>query len=248
MQTTTRVDHKDLALASPSKHETDCSHISDQNNSTQLTPSENKLFVASLGLDLGELFSKCLNADYYINNLANDIFYDVVFIVGERKIVAHKAIVGARSPFFKGLFMDRMKGIQENVFEIEECSYEIFACVLHWTYTDDFKIPENDSVEKIEKSKIWDLWKAATFFCMDALVLKIEENLMERISNDNVCSFWNDISVINTSNLTNFCKNYFTKNIKEIVENKSFGCLKRDIVADIFKDLDKDPYVYIAWK
>jgi len=191
---------------------------------------------SSLSVDLyRNLLSKCFRDDFDSGSSRNDVFYDVIFDVCDKKIPAHRAIVSARSSFFRALFLNEMMESGSNVVLIEDCTSEIFQCLMLWMYTDQFKLPENCSDEVIENSKVWMLWRAATYFCMDALIEQIEIYITKHLINErNVCSFWNVVNQINAHNLQEYCKKYFQENIGGILETKNFLLLSRDLIAQVF--------------
>jgi len=84
-----------------------------------------------------------------VNNV--DSFPDIKFIVGDRTLVAHKAILANRSTYFHSLFTNGMKETHQNAIQLVDIpSPDAFLAVLHYLYCNEIKsVLQSCSVQQI---------------------------------------------------------------------------------------------------
>lgn len=184
--------------------------------------------LSSLKKDLGQFYEESK-------------FNDVVFSLPDKQVTAHKVILCARSPYFRALLCNGMKETEEGILTEIDISYnsEIFDVILKWIYSDQFSISSAQKLyptsnENLETSKIWELWTASTFFCLDPLVKIIENHFVKLFTPDNICPFWNYISTLQAENLSQSCRKYFYNHLSEIMKTNSYLSLSRELVKESF--------------
>ncbi len=62
-------------------------------------------------------------------------FSDVIFVVENKELYAHKAIICARSPVFAGMFSSDCKENNENQVNIHDVPVKVFEELLQFMYT-----------------------------------------------------------------------------------------------------------------
>ncbi|XP_008552120.1 TD and POZ domain-containing protein 4 [Microplitis demolitor] len=104
---------------------------------------------------LGCTSDDCLSCPLISNYLNNDkeddwkIFYldrtlsDVVLIIDEEEIPAHKFVLAAHSPVFLAMFQSNMKEARENSITIENIEIDVMKEVLKFMYTGETSAEDN---------------------------------------------------------------------------------------------------------
>ena len=70
--------------------------------------------------------------------LSQQLYTDVTFLIGDKKLHAHKTILAARSPIFAQMFYNQIEETEKkdcSIVEIENTSLEVFEIVLNFVYT-----------------------------------------------------------------------------------------------------------------
>jgi len=121
--------------------------------------SDDTLNFSSLASDLQQLLPS--------NDPAQAKLCDVLFIVDGKSLHAHKAILAARSSYFRALFLNGMQESNNGVDEIQvnDFSYDVFRCVLHWVYTDTLSLPAEilDTQPDLVHSNAFSVWTLCTY-------------------------------------------------------------------------------------
>ncbi|KAJ4769993.1 BTB/POZ and MATH domain-containing protein 2 [Rhynchospora pubera] len=116
--------------------------------------------------------------------LEGDEMTDLTLEVNGEAIYAHKAILGARSPYFKALLFGSMVESKLGYLRIEDTETEVFKYVLQYIYTDTIdKSPEIPSTNLAQK-----LLVAADRYGVEGLKMKCEEKLSKDVTLDSVLS------------------------------------------------------------
>lgn len=108
--------------------------------------------------------------------LEGDELKDVTFVIGKRKVMAHKAILlAARSPVFKKMFQTPMKEAKHNVVKISDIKFDTLEEMIYFIYTgrvtSSFPVLALELFEASDKYEIESLKAACE--------LEISENLNE---------------------------------------------------------------------
>jgi len=153
---------------------------------------------------------------------------------------AHKAILVARSCYFKALFLNGMQesnsGQTVDEIHINEFSYDIIKSLLQWMYTDTISLPPHlvDPSKDLVNSSAFALWSAATFFCLGNLAACLENEIAKLLSPENVSQFWNTVNKLDCKNLQNLCEVYFISNVEKIIQTDTFLQLEKELVIRAF--------------
>eukprot|EP01116_Phalansterium_solitarium_P022226 TRINITY_DN7261_c1_g1_i1.p1 TRINITY_DN7261_c1_g1~~TRINITY_DN7261_c1_g1_i1.p1 ORF type:complete len:488 (+),score=74.45 TRINITY_DN7261_c1_g1_i1:172-1635(+) len=62
-------------------------------------------------------------------------FSDVTFVVGGRRISAHRCVLASRCEFFRRMFMGPMREATMREIDIPDCDFAVFRALLHFVYT-----------------------------------------------------------------------------------------------------------------
>lgn len=136
--------------------------------------------------------------------LEGDDLKDVIFKVEKRTFSAHKAILAARSPVFKKMFISKMKESKENVVVIPDMSQDTFEEMLHFIYSGT--VTSNFPVVVLE------LFEAAHKYQIDGLVRVCETEIYQNLTEDNAAA------------VHNISKMY---DVSDALKNEAFKLFKR---------------------
>eukprot|EP01122_Echinamoeba_exundans_P014863 TRINITY_DN6832_c0_g1_i1.p1 TRINITY_DN6832_c0_g1~~TRINITY_DN6832_c0_g1_i1.p1 ORF type:complete len:1146 (-),score=120.68 TRINITY_DN6832_c0_g1_i1:215-3652(-) len=129
----------------------------------------------------GSSFSKDMETNAWRNNL----FTDVEFVIEEDdekiRVRAHKAILAARSDFFRAMFSSGLAESKAEVISIRETSREAFSAVIRYIYCG------NVDIEHVE-SYVVDLLIASTKFAVPGLKTFLEGVISQSLTVENVGS------------------------------------------------------------
>ena len=103
---------------------------------------------------------------------------DVTFLVKSEKILAHKLVLSARSPYFKAMFASGMKESVDNEIEIPDVEPEVFKELLKFLYS--------DSIPDFRRDICLGLLVASEKYGLGGLKKLCEAELSSRLTVDNV--------------------------------------------------------------
>lgn len=132
----------------------------------------------------------------YLHSIYKNMdFTDVVFIIEDKQLKAHKCILASRSDYFKCMFSSSMKE-KDGVVTIKQMSYDVFCLIIKFCYIDTITLTwENyyDLVKGADQFLINDLkWLCEMEFeniftpekfCIKLHKLKLLENIRPKIVN-----------------------------------------------------------------
>ncbi|KAJ5076225.1 hypothetical protein M0811_06504 [Anaeramoeba ignava] len=176
-----------------------------------------------------ENLQNCLQND--IGKLLTDFtqFGDFLIVVNQSKsetfsIVAHKAIINQRSPYFASIAETKMKEARENKVVFEDMSYSSFYHFMNFLYCDHAEIlneennnnNNNNNKKQFEKNReVVELLVIADYFQQDRLKTLCEQYLIDHIQSEIIIDILKIAGCFNARNLYEFCiwkmgVNYFT--------------------------------------
>jgi len=147
--------------------------------------------------------------------LLDERFCDVRFKVAPNHIFsAHKAILCARCPKFRGMFSEHgMKESKE--YEVTlETKPDVFASLLEYIYC--------DSISDLTPQLALDLFPLADEYLLDDLKEVCERELLKTIAVDNVASLFCAADQYEAKTLRHFCLNFISANLGQLVHHPSF--------------------------
>lgn len=115
-----------------------------------------------------------------VSMLDNGTFSDVVFVLGDSRIKAHKCILASRCSFFASMFSVGMRESQESVISVQDITPFTFKCLLEFIYTDQINLVQ------LNQDQVIDVLIAANRYGLDRLKRLCEKTLVKNIDMDNV--------------------------------------------------------------
>lgn len=163
--------------------------------SGQVSPFQSRVPTCRLSDDLEELFK-------------SQEFSDVTIYANRREFKAHKAILAARSPMFRGMFSHDMKETKFNRVEVPDVDPDVLQEMLRYIYTGKCMLePRLQNKEPKEQEKeqhlAIELLQAANKYQLDRLKLICEEALYKTLSADSVAEILALADLYNAAQLKN---------------------------------------------
>ncbi|XP_058808524.1 protein roadkill-like [Phymastichus coffea] len=165
--------------------------------------------------------------------LETEVFNDVTFIVQEKKILAHKAILVTRSPVFQAMFCNYINQKQENVFEITDIKYEVMKELLRFIY-----VGKINNIDQLGA----DLLIAADKYSIDGLKILCGKILYEQLTNVNAVEYLNLAVNCNVPILKAQIIEFIANNLEDIVDKPEFeffGNLNSKVICEVVRAISR---------
>lgn len=156
-----------------------------------------------------------------LKKLLNDPeFADVCFVVNEKKIWAHKAILVAQCAHFRAMFGTNMRESREKEIHIEGWSDIAFLALLEWLYTG--RVPQGLAVNHMTE-----VLGLADQYTLDSLKHVCENILVHDIEVENVCTLLTNADRTLANFLKRHCMNYLLKHFEHVAKTQAFEELSK---------------------
>ncbi|KAL3508321.1 hypothetical protein ACH5RR_027722 [Cinchona calisaya] len=170
--------------------------------------------------------------------LSEGIHTDIVINASDGSIGAHRAVLAARSPVFRGMFSHDLKEKEFSTVDISDMSIEACQAFLSYIYgniqTEEFLTHRLALICAADKYDISDLKEAC------------HESLLEDIDSKNALERLQTASLYQLPKLKNSCMRYIVKFGKIFDMRDEFDaflqCADRELISEIFHE------VLAAWK
>lgn len=157
--------------------------------------------------------------------LFNEILSDVVFLIDNINIPAHKIILASASPVFEKMFSHKMKENITNVVEIKDADPDDFKEMLSYIYTGEIKNLE---------TMAFGICKLANKYDIPKLLSICEESLQQFLSVDNVVSTLELADQHNSVDLKKECIKFIQIHFNEVEETEAFKNIKKKLLLSLF--------------
>jgi len=110
----------------------------------------------------------------------SSMYSDVVFVIQEKKIFAHKLVLGTRCQYFSNMFSSGMLESNQKEIEIPDCKAATFEALLKYIYCDELDFTEDLALDLLVLSNKWlfkELEEDCEEFLADTMTL---ENAIDR--------------------------------------------------------------------
>lgn len=203
--------------------------------SGQVSPFQSRVPTCTLSEDLGELFKSKDMSDVTI--CANGIEFK-----------AHKSILVARSPMFRGMFRHDMKETQNNRVDVPDVDPDVLQEMLRYIYTGksllESKLQNKEQKDQKEQEReqhlAIELLQAANKYQLDRLKLICEEALYKTLSADSVAEILALADLYSAAQLKNQAIEFISTHATEVIETDGWNRMVREnphLVAEVFKAL-----------
>ncbi|XP_014211597.1 BTB/POZ domain-containing protein 9 [Copidosoma floridanum] len=178
--------------------------------------------------------------------LADD-YSDVTLIVNNQRFNGHKAILAARSQYFRALLFGGLRESTQNEIELKEPTLPAFKALLKYIYTGHMSLANQH--EEI----ILDILGLAHQYGFIELEASISDFLKEILNVKNVCIIFDAARLYHLEFLMKVCYEFMDKHAFEILQHESFlqlssGALNDLLARDSFYALEIDIFMAVqSW-
>mmetsp|Transcript_26022 Transcript_26022/g.29781 ORF Transcript_26022/g.29781 Transcript_26022/m.29781 type:complete len:494 (+) Transcript_26022:40-1521(+) len=158
-------------------------------------------------------------------------FSDVTFLIEEKKIHAHKAILSAQCEHFRAMFSSGMKESQETVISIDDWSHSAYHQMIEFLYT--------GTIHDLSPEQALDVLGLADAYTLGNLKVLCESILTANVSTENVCDYLMYAHQYSASDLQQSCFDYVVLKFEEVNETEGFERLKHfpNLLMDVSRKL-----------
>ncbi|XP_065335885.1 RCC1 and BTB domain-containing protein 1-like [Cloeon dipterum] len=151
---------------------------------------------------------------------------DFAFIVGGKKIHAHKIILVLGSDVFKNLFLGDWKDSCQKEQIIEDHSYGAFYVFLKYFYTDEVNFTSELALE---------VYALARFYLVTDLMNECEKILKSGLTMQNAAAVYEKATLLGAKDLCEFCIKFCKKRWVDVVDNLESDDCKTEVVMEVFR-------------
>lgn len=163
--------------------------------------------------------------------LDSEKFSDVVFVIDERQIFAHKAILVTRSVAFEVMFGDKNECEEKTIINIVDVKYDVMKELLRFVYV--------AKVHNIERMS-YDLLMAAEKFCVWSLGELCEAILIKNLDVHNVLTSLIVADACNNAvSLKAQALELIIENAIQVTEKNEFDELPKHLICEITRGIAK---------
>jgi len=148
---------------------------------------------------------------------------DVKFIVEEHVVYSSRAILAARSDYFRTMLAGVMRESRQTEIIMKEVMYGTFVKVMEFLYTYHTKIDSTDECVKL-------LWTADKYQ-LDTLKVYCERWLKQEIGPETMIEIYDYATEFNANTLKQFCSAWFLKNLSDLMGNNEGKELIQKIIS-----------------
>uniref|UniRef100_A0A6G1SNG6 Protein roadkill n=1 Tax=Aceria tosichella TaxID=561515 RepID=A0A6G1SNG6_9ACAR len=203
--------------------------------SGQVSPFQSRVPTCRLPDDLEDIFR-------------SQEFSDVTIYANGREFKAHKAILAARSPMFRGMFSHEMRETKFNRVEVTDVDSDVLEEMLRFIYTGkstlEQRLQSKEHKDQKEQEKeqhlAVELLQAANKYQLDRLKLICEEALYKTLSAESVAEILSLADLYNAAQLKNQAIEYISTHATEVIETDGWNRMVREtphLVAEVFRAL-----------
>ncbi|EFO91075.1 hypothetical protein CRE_31472 [Caenorhabditis remanei] len=167
---------------------------------------------------------------------------DVALVVENRKLSAHKVILAATIPYFRGMFtLDLMEANMKEI-AIEDMNYETVDALLSFAYTGELRI---------STSNVQSIMMGANFFQMLEVVQYCGTFLLTRLHPSNALSIREFCRMMCVEgSIAEKINDYIQKHFSAISKDDDFKKLPLDDTVDLLKNdnlyVDSEEQIFVA--
>ncbi|XP_046853542.1 RCC1 and BTB domain-containing protein 1-like isoform X2 [Xenia sp. Carnegie-2017] len=148
---------------------------------------------------------------------------DVTFIIGEKYVHAHKAILKVRCEYFKTMFQDHWAEDGQNEIKITTYSYPVFYAFLRYIYTDEVELPPEDAIGLLD---------LANAYCEVQLKRLSEIIIKNGITVQNAIMLLAAALKYDAEDLEEFCFKFCVNHMTAVTQTEAFQKLDENTLKD----------------
>jgi len=164
-----------------------------------------------------------INRDY-CKMFNNPFLSDVTFIVENKPLYGHKAILASRSEYFASLYSSGMKDATAREVVVSNFSYNAYLEFLRFVYTDECQVNPQLAAE---------LMSAAEFYRLSRLKALMELTLSRAIDVENACPILEIAHCYGARQLKLLAFEFILSNYEKVSKTNGFSDMNKDCITEI---------------
>ena len=150
-----------------------------------------------------------------MKDMVNDeSFSDIIFLIGDEQVHAHKLILMQQSEYFRAMFRSNMRESKENQVEIEDCSKAVFLLLMEYLYTNTVDVDAEHAVK---------LYVISDRYQEDDLCRLSKEVIERSLCSENALRLLEDSLDLYCDILVEMIMSYVKTNLEDIIEEDSMS-------------------------
>nr|CDJ92219.1 BTB:POZ and BTB Kelch-associated domain containing protein [Haemonchus contortus] len=186
------------------------------NDSAPSSSESNQSEKGGGGTSFGEIDHTNFLSDNMGVLFGNPNLSDVTFMVNGELFPAHKAILVARSEYFRAMFFGGMKECEEAEVVLKENNGHAFRTLLRYIYTAKLSLSE------LEENQVLDFLGIANKYGFSKLQNSIADYLKEIANVKNVCAILSTSQAYSIDDLVEHCLHVADRNASEVLTTQGF--------------------------
>ncbi|KAL7744657.1 hypothetical protein ACLKA6_017162 [Drosophila palustris] len=174
-------------------------------------------------IDLGDRFSVDI-----ARLCMNDRYADVEFVVEEQRLPAHRAILAARSEYFRALLYGGMSETTQRQIALE-VPLDSFKVLLRYIYSGTL------SLATLDEDAVIGILGMANQYGFQDLEMAISKYLRQYLALSNVCMILDAARLYNLEELTQVCLMFMDRNAADLLQHDSFKMLSKESLEEVLR-------------
>ncbi|XP_022228139.2 BTB/POZ domain-containing protein 9-like [Drosophila obscura] len=158
----------------------------------------------------------------------NELYSDVVFLVEDQRLSAHRLVLATRSEYFHAMLHGDMAESKQREIRLE-VPLEAFKIILE--YLDSGKLP----LSILDVDKIIDVLNLAHFYGLEYVETAITNHLQKSIAVSNVCVILNAARRYDPDQLTKECLKFMDNNVVDLLKQDSIKMLSKESFEEFLR-------------
>ncbi|KAI1707314.1 BTB/POZ domain-containing protein [Ditylenchus destructor] len=158
----------------------------------------------------------------------DEVTSDVVLVANGKSFFAHKAILAARSEYFRNLLYGGLIESRQSRVELEDAPGEVFGILLKYLYTGSIRLGFKDL------ATLLDLFVLAHRYQIGKVQKYLEDHFESMVYSENVCTLLSLAIQYSLNKLVITCATFARENAQLVLSSKDFGNLSEKALHLLF--------------
>ncbi|XP_050426400.1 BTB/POZ domain-containing protein 9-like [Adelges cooleyi] len=176
---------------------------------------------------IDEINHTCFLLSDISNLYLNDSFSDIVLVVGEERLHAHRVILASRSSYFRVLLYGDFYESDKAEVDVSDVSMASFKILLKYIYTGRMNL------SVLKNNTILELFSISDFYGFPNLQQILSEYLHRNINVHNACSLFVGACLYQYNKLKDESLDFIENHALEVLQSEDFLSLTSEALQDI---------------
>jgi hypothetical protein len=161
--------------------------------------------------------------------LDSGIYCDLTFRIGCEQFPCHRIILASSSPYFQALLTHTFKENSLNSIELRDIEPQTFSSLLHYIYSGQIELDENNVQELLIASDMFQLDEVVKF-CCHYLSISLNEK--------NVLDVWKIANELECLSLKDDAEHYILTHFRSLIKLDTIKLFSQDLLNKIISNDD----------